>query len=260
MNFDGIYTKKVICLDTACEAGTAVGLYIDGATYDCWGIAVEGSQNFILAAQDIAGKDGYITIDSMSCLRQPEGALLKTAVGQRVLNRNGKELGSITDIVCGRKNIKIMLGEEGFAPYKIVAASDNYLVVNMRAAKPSVYASAETDIEAPETAYTEAEIAASMQNPSSDQFEKPYQSNHGKPLYDELYVSTPQPAQSYYQTGSGTPDYSFLLGRKVEREITDLTRTFYIAVGTIITEQILSNAKRAGKIADLAINSSKIQG
>jgi len=52
-------------------------------------------------------------------------------------------------------------------------------------------------------------------------------------------------------------DYNFLLGRRVERDVVDLTRTFLIRAGTIINERTIVNAQRAGKLVDLTINSSK---
>lgn len=52
------------------------------------------------------------------------------------------------------------------------------------------------------------------------------------------------------------PDYSFLIGRKVSSEISDLHRNFVIKRGTVITEKILASAKRAGKIVDLVMKST----
>jgi hypothetical protein len=43
----------------------------------------------------------------------------------------------------------------------------------------------------------------------------------------------------------------------VERDITDITRTFIIRAGTVINERVIDSAKRAGKLVDLTINSIK---
>lgn len=50
-------------------------------------------------------------------------------------------------------------------------------------------------------------------------------------------------------------DYSFLIGRRLDRDVTDLTRTFFLPAGTVITPTIINLAKRAGKIVDLAAGS-----
>ncbi|MDR0696161.1 MAG: hypothetical protein LBF68_01265 [Christensenellaceae bacterium] len=52
-------------------------------------------------------------------------------------------------------------------------------------------------------------------------------------------------------------DYSFLIGRRVGKEIIDLTRTFIVKEGTVITTNLILSAKKAGKLADLTIHSAK---
>ncbi|MDD3947549.1 MAG: hypothetical protein PHI19_06890 [Clostridia bacterium] len=255
MIFDDFYAKKVIALDSACELGAVDGVYIDDNDFVFAGLCVTGKESFILDIADIAGKDNYITVCDKDALKPIEESLIKVSLGQKVLTRAGRELGTVRDIVIGRKYIKLMLEEESLAPYKISAASNDYLIVNLRAAKPTICADV-TEDESKET-----ELAYS--EPDKDIFEDFHISSGDdatpKAQFEEFVVTAAAPL--HYPSDSETtsaPDYSFLLGRKVEREISDLTRTFSIAVGTIITDKVLAHAKRAGKIVDLAINSSKL--
>lgn len=50
--------------------------------------------------------------------------------------------------------------------------------------------------------------------------------------------------------------YGFLVGKKVAREVSDIGRSFVLMAGTIITDNIVKNALKAGKIADLVATSS----
>lgn len=251
MIFDEIYGKNVIALDTASLLGTVDGIYLDKKTFATRGISLTGSR--ALCADDIVGKDDLITVTSEDALKPAPEDCLKISIGQKALTRSGKELGQISGIVFGRKYVKLELGEVALAPYKITAASAMYIVVNLRAARPSLSPEEQEEtfedtVKAQEESQDEglSDIAEPQQTKPSAQFE-------------EFVVTAGAPLR--YQPsayGNASPDYSFLLGRRVEREISDLTRTFTIAVGTIITEQVLFNARRAGKIVDLAINSAKM--
>ena len=257
MVFGDFYNKKVIDLVTPKELGTVEGIYLDKTYFLPEGLAVSGISDAMLYIPEIAGRESFITVcgeDAMvSSLNH-----IKIRIGQRALTRSGKDLGEVTDIIFGRKYVRLTVGGESIPAYKIVASSDDYLIVNFRLGKPlSIEEGGE---KAPEDISDYEEYKATDNEISDtenkffvtvEQFGNP-QSDKG---FGEFVVTATAPLPN--QT-TGAPDYSFLLGRKVEREISDLTRTFHIAVGTIITEQVLAYAKKAGKIVDLAINSSKV--
>ena len=50
--------------------------------------------------------------------------------------------------------------------------------------------------------------------------------------------------------------YDFLIGKRVSQEVSDISRSFVLMAGTIITERVIENARRAGKLSDL-VNKSK---
>ena len=51
--------------------------------------------------------------------------------------------------------------------------------------------------------------------------------------------------------------YGFLLGKRVTREVSDIGRSFVLMAGTLITDGIIKNALKAGKIADLVATSAE---
>lgn len=257
MIFDEIYQKKVIALDTAEELGEVSGIYLDKKTFALAGIAVGGEKAFLLPTNDIVGKEDMITVPSIDVLKCEGEDTYKISIGQKVLTRFGKELGEICGIVFGRKYVKLELADTSLAPYKITAATKGYLVVNLRAGRPNL------SVDDQEETLEDTDIAASD---AQDEF----MSDIAEPVdfatqqipsaqFEEFVVTAGAPLRYSAPYDGTSADYSFLLGRRVEREISDLTRTFSIAVGTIITEQVLTRAKRAGKIVDLAVNSSKMQ-
>lgn len=50
-------------------------------------------------------------------------------------------------------------------------------------------------------------------------------------------------------------DYGFLVGKRITREVSDIGRSFVLVAGTMITDRIVKNALKAGKIADLVATS-----
>ena len=67
-------------------------------------------------------------------------------------------------------------------------------------------------------------------------------------------ISTELPYGNIY--GEAPADYSFLLGRKLKYEVADISRSFVLMAGTLITDRVIANARKAGKIADLVTKSS----
>jgi hypothetical protein len=69
-------------------------------------------------------------------------------------------------------------------------------------------------------------------------------------------------AQEDFDAGLGLPpaDYGFLLRRRLEKDVTDLTGTLLLRAGSLVDGTVIKTAKNAGKLVDLTLNSVKIGG
>lgn len=241
MNFEELYKKPVISLSNAAELGIVDGIYLDKDTSLFAALSVGG---LALTPKNIVGKEGFITVCGDDALAQPGENHIRLSYGQKALTYSGKILGEVTGIVTGRKYVKLIIGESQIPTCRIQTASEGYLIVKLRSEKKQ-------DI------YAEAYLTDNKDTEKKDMDSQ----NSVSPFpqetrFEELTI--PAAPSSQITDTIAPPDYSFLLGRKVEREISDLTHTFFISPGTIISESILALARKAGKIVDLAINSAKI--
>lgn len=239
--FDEIYKKQVISLSDAAQLGTVDGIYLDK---DTLALAALSVGDLALAPENIVGKDDFVTVAGADALTKPCEDYLPLFIGQKALTRSGKALGEVTGLLTGRKYVKPVIGDTPLPTCKIEKASEGYLIVNARAQKSQCAYAEEDIIDIKDTKPEESEpLTVIVPSLSETRFE-------------ELDMPSAPPESASESVSA--PDYSFLLGRKVEREISDLTRTFFVSPGTIISEAILACARKAGKIVDLAINSAKI--
>ncbi|MFA5449173.1 MAG: hypothetical protein WC292_01875 [Clostridia bacterium] len=233
MLYSQLKGKKVVAIDTANYCGTVSGIYIQKDTYAATHLLLSDAENCILAYADIFGFGETLTIRSAEVLSPLDAVKDFTFfdIGLPVLDVDGNSLGTSKELdLHAKSREKRFTADEVINLKAIVASSPEAIVVNPRRKQLK-----------PRPKQTQP----AKETPP--EFHKPY---------EEVQLATATFREPTV-TEKINNDYSFLLGRRVEREITDITRTFVIKAGTVITDRIIDTAQKAGKLVDLTINSIK---
>lgn len=239
MLLSSIYGKDILLSATAEHIGKVKGIVLDSGTYEPGYIWTDGDM-FIPYRQITRGKD--ILFSEHIGGRTYSGSGQIFAVGAEIYTAKGKFIGKLDDVALQSKR-KSLLTEKGKISLKrVYRASGAYVILAPYqnrglslngAEKP--YGTAETEIvEAADTAvydgYPAAEAAA-----------------------DTTGVVA-APADSIMAT---IGDYGYLIGKRTTKEVSDIGRSFVVMAGTLITERLIQNAKKAGKLAEIASKSSE---
>ena len=211
-----IYKKEVIVIESGENLGIVTHAYIDKANE----VAYVSTPAQAFKVDDIYACKDVILLSKDMCLIDVSALadMRIFALGAKVYDVKGTYLGDTTDLtISGRKKEKCFFIEDNEYKLKhIVSSNFSTIIFN-----PTLKA---LPVEKPQKSIVMEEIA--------------------------LPLSLNAKAERVI------PDYSFLIGRKVTTEISDLNRNFVVKKGTIINEKILTSARRAGKIVDLVLKSS----
>lgn len=220
MYLSELVAKRVIALKSAEDAGMVIGAYVDKWSYQCVYLCLDSGK--VVELKDIISTGEVITVyDSPTTPIDTQG-LYKITTTQEVILVSGVRLGRVKDmLLAGRGKKGELNADKGNIKLKtIVGVSDNIITAN----------------------------------PTYRILNKEDEIPNGKILTIEGKVDeseTNQPINSY----SLSP-YDFLIGKRVSQEVSDISRSFVLMAGTIITERVIENARRAGKLSDL-VNKSK---
>ena len=211
-----IYQKEVIVIETGESLGIVTHAYVDKANE----VAYVSTPAQAFKVNDMhACKDVILLSKDVSLVDVSTFADMRIfALGAKVYDTKGACLGNTTDLtISGRKKEKCFFIEEKEYKLKhIVSSNFSTIILN-----PTL-----------KTLPTE------------------------KPRKGIVMEEISLPLSFNAKAERVIPDYSFLIGRKVTTEISDLNRNFVVKKGTIINEKILTSARRAGKIVDLVLKSS----
>ncbi|MDR2267592.1 MAG: hypothetical protein LBE09_08470 [Christensenellaceae bacterium] len=250
MLFSDLKTKKIYSLTDAVCVGEPTGMCVLHDSFRCSYIVLSNSEKNILAYEDMYACADIITIKSTNVLIR-EFAIdncFMLKIGTRIADVSGIDYDILEDIeirgrsgflICKSKKIKFDRLISASAEIIFVDLSGKWIVKSK-----SQDASAEQNkVLTTRNANNNLTVDNILKMPKTNR--QSYVSI--KPLYAEsdnkLTLSN---------------DFNFLVGRRVEREITDITRTFVVKEGTVVTTAIVNAARRAGKLADLTINSIKL--
>ncbi len=144
----------------------------------------------------------------------PQG--LKLNLGDEVYTVHGKRMGICKDVNIGKNGIVLHTDDRKIRAEKIVASRDGIILINPKIRQPKV--------------------TISLPEPQTTLF-------------------LPQEIQDTAKPEAVVPsDYSFMIGKRLKNEVADITRSFVLMAGTIITDRVIQNARRAGKLTDLYNN------
>lgn len=258
MNLSDIYGKKVISLTNATVYGTVFGVHIDKNTYVPAYISLSDDGNYILPVKDMYGSG-----DVVSTFAEPRYAsqdelesTIYLAYGAETFDAKGKFLGNLTDYTfdCNKKNKRISTQEISLHPKKLIAANRTLVFNTGRQLPPKkrVAEATETDELTPTETIPDAAV---ISEPSEPQPEEKTSENTAREQPE-----TPKPAffSERPNTATISPEtlnFDFLLGRTTKRNISDLNGLLLIPIGTIISRHIIENARKNGKLSELAISS-----
>ena len=215
-----IVNKRVINLNDGACLGVSIGAYLHKNNYSCPSLLLDnGSQ---VSLSDIFSVGEVITAICREQEAIPLDEYFKISINQEIILVDGSRLGKVKDLtLTGKKNKGIIFADKGQIKAKcLVACSNNIIVAN------PTYRQLKTKVT--------------------------------EPIREVLALG---PTQKSEPSNSSVPvlnpaSYDFLIGKKVKSEVSDINRSFVLMAGTIITDRVISNAIKAGKLTEL-VNKSK---
>lgn len=144
----------------------------------------------------------------------PQG--LKINLGDEIYTVHGKRVGICKDVNMRESGIVIHTDDRKIRAEKIVASRDGIILINPKNRQPKVTVS-----------LPEPRVTLSLPQETQD-------------------TAKPETVEQ--------SDYSFMIGKRLKNEVADITRSFVLMAGTIITDRVIQNARRAGKLTDLYNN------
>lgn len=219
-----IVNKRVIVLNDAIELGCVEGAYVHMHNLEHPYLLL--SDGKIVNVDELFSIGEVITVLNYTPQTLNLDEYLKINVNQEVILVSGNSQGKVVDLALKGNKLKGYLAtEKGKIKLKcIVSSSPNLIVAN------PTYRILKNRVKEPKNAILGV---SGVLAPS------------GKETVDIPLLQQ-----------SNTPSYDFLIGKKVKSEVSDINHSFVLMAGTIITEKIISNAIRAGKLTDL-VNKSR---
>jgi sporulation protein YlmC with PRC-barrel domain len=259
MFYSSLKGKKVYVMEDASYAGEVNGVYISKKTRKLTHLVLLNERNCILAYNRVFGFDKFITAKSKNSLFLDianSNNYIFLNIGVTVIDATGEYLGILQDVSFNQNDqsagfLKTDLHEIDLK--NVVSSSPKITIVNMH--KKVVLPRAK---KLPKN----SEIPPIKNKPKTDNLK---QENFSQILtYTEIFKNDPNDekiencAPPCPKSRTHAPnDYSFLLGRKMQSDVFDLTKTFLVKAGTVLNHRIVTAAQRVGKLVDLAINSTR---
>lgn len=241
--------KEVISLYEAQSLGTVVSLVPDGSLRSVKYLCVfrddaeDDSRRYIpLTCADNMSAD-VITVKNMSAVvdLSASDATDVYPANLPVYSHCGKLLGKVTDLTLNGTAVEEIVAEDfTFSPQKILSHSDKLIIVNCSERKIKLVPPREKAARA---------IAKDADNPPKHNSEK------NAVVEAEAVEIAASGADSAMEREQKSEGYSFLLGKTVTRTITLGESDRPLQEGDIVTPQTLENAKRHGKLVQLALYS-----
>ena len=215
-----IVGKRMVGLEDAQELGYVEGAYVHMSTLSPRFLALDSGK--VVSVEKIFSVGEVITTLEYENESIPLNEYFKITIRQEVILVSGERIGKVKDmLILGRgKNSELECDKGKIKLKSITSISENIIVAN--------------------------------------------------PTYRVLKLKTKAPKNELLQLNASTPErndlgdgdiltppsYDFLIGKKVNSEVSDINRSFVLMAGTIITKKVIGNAIKAGKLTDL-VNKSR---
>ena len=215
-----IVNKRVININDGACLGVSIGAYLHKSNYSCPSLCLDNGNQVSLNDVFAVGEVITAVCDQQEVI--PLDEYFKISINQEVVLVDGSRLGKVKDLtLVGRKDKGIIFADKGSVKAKcLVACSNNIIIAN------PTYRQLKTKVKEPISEVLKLDVP---------KLDTPSQTN--APILNPV-------------------SYDFLIGKKVKSEVSDINRSFVLMAGTIITDKVISNAIKAGKLTDL-VNKSK---
>lgn len=207
--------KRVINVKSALEEGTIIGAYVDRISYEANVLILDSLK--ALRLEDIYEVGEVVTTIEDNFETMDLNDYIPITTQKEVITVSGVRLGKVKDILLGKKGKRgeITADLSTFKVKHIVATSNNIITIN----------------------------------PTYRKLEKETK----EPIQEVLLMEAP--SHLTVENKAQLPSYDFLIGKKVKSEVSDINRSFVLMAGTLITERVIENARRAGKLSELVSRS-----
>lgn len=215
-----IVGKRMVSLEDAQELGYVEGAYVHMSTLSPRFLALDSGK--VVSVEKIFSIGEVITTLEYENESIPLNEYFKITIRQEVILISGERIGKVKDmLILGRgKNSELECDKGKIKLKSITSISENIIVAN------PTYRVLKLKTKAPKNELLQLNASTLERNDLGD----------GD-------ILTP-------------PSYDFLIGKKVNSEVSDINRSFVLMAGTIITKKVIGNAIKAGKLTDL-VNKSR---
>lgn len=215
-----IVGKRMVSLEDAQELGYVEGAYVHMSTLSPRFLALDSGK--VVSVEKIFSVGEVITTLEYENESIPLNEYFKITIRQEVILVSGERIGKVKDmLILGRgKNSELECDKGKIKLKSITSISENIIVAN------PTYRVLKLKTKAPKNELLQLNASTLERNDLGD----------GD-------ILTP-------------PSYDFLIGKKVNSEVSDINRSFVLMAGTIITKKVIGNAIKAGKLTDL-VNKSR---
>ncbi len=239
MKISEFISEKIICLPTADVLGSIINCVIgeNAKTVTHFLLENEDSDEIYLPVKALKKGTDYLYITDAT---EPVFAAVsgeKCPLGMPVVGTDGTKVGKLRDLEFSDKGkiLAFITEDEVLPSSKIAVISDKMLVI--KSGNRVKLIKAETDNStspAPLKKYVPEDI----------------------PAENEIVSDTSEDNTTAYPRKVVT-DYSFLLGRKVTKNILTKDYKLLFVVGDTVTGEVVEKARNAGKLVELTVNSIK---
>lgn len=274
MLLSSFFGKKVLTGGRAEFAGFVKGVVLDPETYVLRAIYTD-KHMFIPWEEIVIGESILIAAHMRKEAFVLNGHMFSP--GAEIYSAKGKFIGKLLDIELksGRKTLITDAG--GISVKRVAGASGEFVVLMKRLIGATLGAGGSAAIRkiegadnresspTGETVFPDADMSEASENkvgsggdegakieivtPDSD--EKAYAGNgfYGANSGDNPVSPITRTESRFAETFPR--EYSGLIGKCTTKELTDIQRSFVVVAGTVVTEKLLENARKAGKLAEL---------
>ncbi|NCA66734.1 MAG: hypothetical protein EOM87_01570 [Clostridia bacterium] len=239
--------RQIINLAVAKEEGIIINGMLDDKLKKLSYFVIVNEENYedlelLLPLKSVLQGTDILYITNSNFVENPEAKFIKCPLNARVFNTDGELIGIVKDITFDDKGYtqSLVLENGEILQKEVVTASSSLVTVK---GLRKIRASRKKPVKTPN-------VEEMMNSPEATENYETYESY-------ESYEDAPE--RKHCAEADQPPriiaDYSFLLGRKVTKDIRSYGAEILIPENTIIDDCVVKLARHNGKLVELTVNS-----